>query len=201
MKKTVFVAISVLASATLLAEGRFSPFGLSFTHGERRGEAQFPSSDDGVYGWRLAIVNGAHRDMVGLATAVLANDDAYANGYVGGLQVASIFNTAGKGELGIWQVAGVYNSVDDTANGFQVCAFYNELKQGYFNGLQIALCNKASVDFCGMQIGLYNDCDVASGMQIGVYNQAKTLAGIQIGLLNCVTDSQLIVFPVLRIGW
>ena len=205
MKKVTFVIVSVLASATLFAEGRFSPIGMSIglylTPNNYEGVAQFPLCEDGVYGFRLALGCAANRNMVGLAPAVYANDDAAARGNVGGLQVAPAFNTAGKGELGVWQVSGFYNKVADSANGFQVCAFLNEVDQGYFYGLQTALGNKVGADFCGMQIGLYNACGAETGMQIGLWNDAKSLCGIQIGLLNFVTESPMICFPVLRIGW
>ena len=207
MKKAAFVIVSVLASATMFAEGRFSPIGMSIgfyptpVGTPEEGVAQFPLPEDGVYGFRLALGCVANRNMVGLAPAVYANDDAAARGYVGGLQVAPAFNTAGMGELGVWQLSGFYNKVVDSANGFQACAFWNEVERGYFYGLQTALGNKVSADFCGMQIGLYNAGEATMGMQIGLWNSAKSLCGMQIGLLSCVHDAPLICCPVLRFGW
>ena len=202
MKKVLLFVVAALSAASLSAYGRFSPVGISINYSNgSSADAQYPSSGDSVYGWRFTLLGGAHRNMVGLASAVFVNDDGAVGGYVGGLQACALFNTAGTGELGVWQLAGVYNKVLDSANGFQACAFYNEVSRGYFNGLQIALWNVAHTTLCGMQVGLYNDCDSTWGMQIGLVNRAKSLAGVQLGALNFVQSSNMAMFPIFRIGW
>jgi len=201
MKKALCVVAAILTSTALFAEGRFSPVGISIEHVKGGQTAQYPSADDSVYGWRLTFVSSAHHGMVGLATAVFANTDAAVSGSVGGLQVASLFNTAGSGELGVWQLSGFCNMVTDSANGFQACAFYNEVTRGYFVGMQTALANKASVEFYGVQTGLYNDGDSVTGMQIGLVNRTHSLGGAQLGLLNFVKESAMDMFPIIRIGW
>lgn len=206
MKKVLIFVVSVLSSTSLFAYGRFSPIGISINcsqgaNGRDSSDAQFPSSDDNVYGWRLAFICGAHRNMVGLASGIIANDDGSMDGYVGGLQACALFNTAGTGELGVWQLSGFYNKVENSANGFQACAFFNEVSRGYFNGLQIAMANVANATLCGMQLGLYNDCDSTWGMQIGLVNRSQSLAGVQLGVLNFVQSSKMAMFPIVRIGW
>lgn len=201
MKKSVVLVCLSLVNMMAFAAGRFSPLGISMEASTAaKQDSQYPDRHDYVYGWRLAFISGAHSRMIGLATAVFANNDASAGGYVGGLQAASLFNTAGDCELGIWQLSGFYNKVSGNCNGLQVCTVYNDVG-GYFGGLQTALYNKVKLDTAGMQIGLLNRGGTVIGMQIGVLNFAKSLQGVQLGLLNFVDDSMMTVFPVVRIGW
>lgn len=201
MKKSVVLVGLSLVNMMAVAAGRFSPLGISIEESTvAKQDSQYPDRHDYVYGWRLAFVSGAHSRMVGLATAVFANNDASEGGYVGGLQTAALFNTAGECELGVWQISGFYNKVSGNCNGLQVCTFYNDVG-GYFGGLQTALYNEVKQDAAGMQIGLLNRGGTAIGMQIGLLNFAKSLQGVQLGLLNFVDDSMMTVFPVVRIGW
>ena len=201
MKKSVVLVGLSLVNMMAFAAGRFSPLGISIEESAvTKQDTQYPDRHDYVYGWRFAFISGAHSRMVGLATAVFANNDLSAGGYVGGLQTAALFNTAGDCELGVWQISGFYNKASRNCNGFQACAFYNDVG-GYFCGLQTALCNRAKLDTAGMQIGLVNGGGTVMGMQIGLFNIAKTLQGVQLGLLNFVDNSVMTVFPVVRIGW
>lgn len=201
MKKSVVLVCLSLVNMMAFAAGRFSPLGISIEESTvAKQDSQYPDRHDYVYGWRLAFVSGAHSRMVGLATAVFANNDASAGGYVGGLQTAALFNTAGDCELGVWQISGFYNKVSGNCNGIQVCTFCNNVG-GYLSGLQTALYNEVKLDTAGMQIGLLNRGGTVIGMQIGLWNFAKSLQGVQLGLLNFVDDSMMKVFPVVRIGW
>lgn len=201
MKRAIVLVGLLSLNMMAFAVDRFSPLGIAMavsTVDER--DSQFPARNDYVYGWRFAFISGAHSRMVGLATGVFANEDALAGGYVGGLQTASLFNTAGDCELGVWQISGFYNKVAGDCNGFQVCAFRNVV-DGYFVGLQTALYNEAKSNTAGMQIGLWSRGGNVMGVQIGLLNFAKSLQGAQLGLLNFVDDSKMSVFPVARVGW
>ena len=203
MKKHVFLFVVFFLNFMAFAVGRFSPLGLSWVSSvgkTMRQDQQFPDREDYVYGFRLAFLSGAHSRMVGLATAVFANEDATANGYVGGFQTASLFNTAGDCELGVWQISGFYNMISMNCNGFQVCSSYNDV-DGYLNGLQVAIYNEVKSDCTGAQIGLFNRGGNALGLQIGVLNFAKSLQGLQVGVLNFVDESKMAMFPAIRIGW
>ena len=201
MKKSMVLASLLFVNLMSFAAGRFSPLGISLEESmEPVRDSQFPGRSDYVYGWRLTFVSSAHARMVGLATAVFANNDVSAHGYVGGLQVASLFNTAGEGELGVWQISGFYNMVSGNCNGIQVCSAFNEVN-GYLSGMQIAMGNRAKADCAGGQIGLLNKGGDVMGMQIGLLNFAKSLQGVQIGVLNFVDESMMSLFPVIRIGW
>lgn len=199
MGKNILTLLAIIMNMATFAAGRISPLGISWETDSQQ-DTQFPGKHDSVYGWRLAFFTGAHRRMIGFATAVFANDDALANGYVGGLQTAPLFNTAGDCELGVWQISGFYNKVSGNCNGIQISTFYNDVG-GYFVGLQTALYNEAKLDTAGMQIGLVNKGGTVMGMQVGLLNFAKSLKGVQLGLLNLVDSSMMIVFPVARIGW
>ena len=202
MKKSMLLFACLSVSLVTLADGRFSPFGISISTSSAAGQdSQFPGRQDYVYGWRFAVFSAAHKRMVGLATAVFANDDnSVYGGDVGGLQVASIFNTASNAELGLWQLAGFHNKVGSGCNGLHLCVFYN-LAYGYFNGLQLALRNEAKSDYAGAQVGLFNEGNTVMGTQIGLINTARSLKGMQIGLMNFVEESVMTAFPVIRIGW
>ena len=196
MKKSLVAAIVALSAAGAFAEGKFSPLGLSLNYANG---SQFPDRSDSVYGWRLAFV-GAHKGMYGLATAVFVNDDVSATGDAGGLQIASLYNTAYGAELGLWQLAAFHNRLSYNGNGFQLCAFHNS-SGGYFNGVQISIYNESTMDMAGMQVGLMNKARNLYGVQIGAINNADHLVGAQLGLINVVQDSQMVMFPIVRIGW
>ena len=201
MKKSLVMAMVVLSAAGAFAEGKFSPLGVSISQSAYASQDnQFPGRSDSVYGWRLALFSGAHRGMYGLATAVFVNADADANGDAGGLQIASLFNTAYGAEIGLWQLAAFHNSLSNSGNGFQLCAFHNS-SGGYFNGVQISIYNQSTQDMAGMQVGVVNRARSMYGVQIGVLNNAYSLVGAQLGLINIVQDSQMVMFPIVRIGW
>lgn len=201
MKKSVFVLMALALNLGAFAMGRFSPLGVSIVTSKSSGsDAQLPEKYDYVYGVRLSLLSGAHRRMVGLATAVCANYDDVADGTVGGLQIAGLFNTAGDGELGVGQISGFFNGVSRNCNGVQICSVYNKAA-GYFSGCQVALFNGAKSDCAGAQIGLFNRGGSVMGLQIGLLNFAESLQGMQLGVLNFVDSSMMSMFPVVRIGW
>lgn len=201
MKRMVFLLVLSFLAGMSFATDRISVFGISIDASQdREHDSQFPDRDDYVYGWRGALFSGAHRRMVGLSTAVFANNDDSAQGVVGGLQTAILFNTAASCEMGAWQISGFCNWVSDGGNGLQLSVTCNRVGV-YFNGLQIGLYNEVKHDFAGVQVGLVNQGGDVWGVQIGLDNFAKSLHGIQIGVLNLVKDSQMTVFPVIRLGW
>lgn len=182
MKKIVIMAVIIFVFQIGFSNGRFSPIGLSFSSEDG---AQYPARRNNVYGLRFGLVGG-NNSMIGTSIMVFANVDDVAYGSVGGLQIASFFNIAQSGELGVWQISGFHNSLEEEGNGLQVCGFYN-LTKGYFNGVQIALYNEVNREMAGIQIGLVN--------------KVESLIGIQIGLLNFVSSSMMDSFPIIRIGW
>lgn len=202
MKKLVLVLMALSMSQSVFATGRFSPLAVSIgTSKSSSGDVQLPGKDDYVYGWRLSLFSGAHSRMVGIATAVFANNDALVDdGIVGGLQIAGFFNTADDSEIGVGQLSGFYNGVSKGCNGVQLCAVCN-LAEGYFSGLQLAMYNEAKSDCAGFQIGLLNNGGTVMGMQIGLLNFAQSLQGLQLGLLNFVEQSMMSMFPIVRVGW
>lgn len=199
MKKLVLLLTLVAVNLMAMGGSRYSVIGISLYGADRaRNDLQFPDRNGCVYGWRLAFISGKNSRMIGLATAVFANDDAH--GYVGGLQVASLLNTADDCELGVWQISGLYNQIARNCNGVQVSSFCNKVG-GYFNGMQIGMCNEVKSDCAGFQVGLWNKAQSAWGAQIGLLNYATHLQGVQIGLLNFVESSQMTAFPIVRVGW
>ena len=201
MKKLV-VAFALI-SLNLMTWGyeQVSPLGFSIMESQNsENDSQFPKRDGYVYGWRSSLFSAAHHRMVGLATAVFANNDAAAQGYVGGVQTAILFNTAEDAELGLSQFSVFCNKVTTNSNGVQISAFYNEVG-GYFNGVQIGMFNEVKSECFGAQIGLLNNALSAKGVQLGLCNSTESLQGIQIGLFNLVKSSQLVFSPVVRVGW
>lgn len=154
--------------------------------------AQFPPEDWDIYGLRVNLFVGHHRDVAFVDIGLFGN---YADGNLLGLEGAGLFNSVGSSN-GAIQLAGIYNSVSRDFCGLQG-AFIANVVDGDMIGLEVAAINLAQ-DMSGIQIGLFNRAERASGLQIGVVNYAYQMEGLQIGLLNVIGDSNIPCLPILN---
>lgn len=154
--------------------------------------AQFPSEDWDIYGLRINLFVGHHRDVAFVDVGLLGNDVA---GNLLGVECAGLFNRVGSSN-GAVQLAGLFNYVERDFCGLQGSFMVNSV-DGDMVGLEVAAVNLAQ-DMTGIQIGLFNRAERASGLQIGVANYAYQMQGLQIGLFNVIADSNIPFLPILN---
>ena len=187
-------AVPLVLACVFLAGGAFArtvevaqpvPFGFSLF-----APVQFPSEDRDVYGFRLSLAYGHHRDVMGLDIGTLVS---VADGDVFGLEFSGLINMVGSSS-GTIQLAGIANSCYEDFCGCQVSGIANRVG-GTLQGGQIGCFNLAG-DMSGIQIGVYNKAANAAGLQIGVFNETASMQGIQIGLINMIRNSPLPFCPI-----
>lgn len=154
----------------------------------------FPSEHWDVGPIRINLISGRNRDVYGLDLGIVGN---MATEEFAGLQLAGIFNRIGHSD-GAVQFAGIFNHSCGDFTGLQV-AIAN-IVDGEMDGLQIGLCNRASV-LDGMQLGFVNIIDSGDGVQIGVINSARELDGLQIGVINVIRDSTMPFLPIINFAF
>lgn len=167
-----------------------SPFALSIIP-----PAQFPSEGYDIYGIRISLFVGAHRDVGFIDVGTLGS---IASGNLSGVQVSGIYNRIGESD-GAIEIAGFLNYCERDFAGLQVSTFANTVL-GDLQGLQIALANTAA-DFSGLQVGVINRVERGFGLQIGLVNYAYQLEGLQLGLFNIIKDSSIPFMPVLNFAF
>ncbi len=148
-----------------------------------------------VYGLRVNLIAGRHRNVAGFDIGGLGNITVED---FDGVQAAGLWNRIGRTD-GAVQVAGILNHCDRDFTGVQIAAIAN-VAEGTCEGVQVGLFNRAS-DLSGFQLGLYNVIDRGSGVQVGFVNAARTLDGLQIGVVNVIRQSTFPFCPVLNFAF
>lgn len=146
---------------------------------------QFPDEAWDVYGLRVNLFVGRHRDVAFVDLGLLGNN---VDGNLTGLEVAGLFNRIGSSD-GAIQVAGLFNYAEREFCGAQGSLLVNS-SDGDLVGLQLAAVNLGQ-DVSGLQIGLFNRAERVNGLQIGIANYAYQMQGVQIGLFNVIADSNV----------
>ncbi len=152
---------------------------------------QVPSEDWDIYGVRLNIFVGAHRDVAFIDVGVLGN---IVYGNLSGVQLAGIYNRIGNSD-GAIEGACIMNDVRHDFCGVQL-ALCNRVS-GDMEGLQAGLINLTQ-DGAGLQMGAFNRAERFSGLQIGIANYAYQLNGLQIGVFNVIEDSNIPFMPLIN---
>ena len=136
--------------------------------------------DIDVIGLRLTLPYGKCEGVTGFDLGIYGSAR-----YFEGLQ-ANILRNEAKDVMSGAQV-GVYNTAGCAASWGGV-------------GAQVGLFNEAR-SLNGFQIGIINIADKISGFQIGLINRAESAYGFQFGGVNIIRDSDLVVFPIVNIGF
>lgn len=157
--------------------------------------AQMPGEDWDVYGLRVNLFVGRHRDVAFVDVGLLGNN---VDGNLLGIECAGLFNRVGSSN-GAIQAAGLYNYVERDFCGVQ-CSFLANRVDGDMTGVELAAVNLAQ-DMTGVQVGIFNRAERASGIQIGLVNYAFQMQGVQIGLVNTIADSNIPCLPVVNIAF
>ena len=167
-----------------------TPFALSLLP-----SLEVPGQKWSVYGLRINLLAGRHRDVAGFDVGVLGNITVED---FDGVQAAGLWNSIGNSD-GAVQIAGIINRCDRDFTGLQITGFAS-IVEGTCEGAQIGLFNRTS-DLSGLQLGLYNNIDRGSGVQIGLINAARTLDGLQIGVVNVILASTFPFCPVINFAF
>ena len=154
--------------------------------------AQFPGEDWDVFGVRVNLFVGHHRDVAFIDIGGFGN---IADGNLSGVEVGGLYNRVGSSD-GAIQIAGIYNGVLGDFCGVQATFLVNDVG-GDMEGLQAGAVNLAE-DGAGIQLGLFNRAERFAGLQIGLANYAYQLQGLQIGLFNVIEDSNVPFMPILN---
>lgn len=111
---------------------------------------------------------------------------------------------------------GLYNLTENEMRGTQM----GLVNDGYYmDGVQVGALNISRV-LRGLQIGVANYANEMSGLQIGVVNVARSscfgiqvglinlneaddcdMGALQVGVANCLSRSEIAVFPILRLSF
>lgn len=158
--------------------GGISPFALALVP-----PAEMPAETYDIYGFRLSIFVGKHRDVGYVDVGTFGS---LVTGNLSGVQVSGLYNRIGESD-GAIEIGGLLNYCERDFTGVQVAGFLNTVL-GDMEGLQVSLVNTAA-DFSGLQIGAINRIERGSGLQIGVVNYAYQLEGLQLGLININSGS------------
>jgi len=178
-------SVNYAAQELPLAEG-FSPFAISFFP-----PAQFPPQSWDIYGFRLNVFVGHHRDVGFIDAGVLGN---VADGNLIGVEIAGLYNKVGSSD-GAIQAACIFNYVEHDFCGVQL-GLVNSVN-GDMQGLQAGAVNLTQ-DGAGIQMGVFNRAERFSGLQVGVANYAYQLQGVQIGAFNVIGDSNIPFLPLIN---
>ena len=152
---------------------------------------QFPPASWDVYGFRLNVFVGHHRDVGFIDVGVLGN---VADGNLIGVELAGLYNRVGSSD-GAIQAACIMNQVEHDFCGVQLGLVNNV--RGDMEGLQAGAINLTQ-DGTGIQMGVFNRAERFSGLQIGVANYAYQLQGVQIGVFNVIEDSNIPFLPIVN---
>ena len=188
------LATSGLTSVTCTAEPAHRqvpiPVGISIAE-----EAQFPSAETDIMGFRLCLLYGRHANVSGLDIGVFG---CVADGCLFGLQTSGILNSVGSAN-GALQIAGIANNCLEDFYGAQIAGIANKTDGSVYGG-QIGTFNIAK-EMGGTQIGVYNKADKAFGVQIGVINWATDMQGIQLGVLNVIKNGPCPYMTILNMNF
>ena len=170
------------------AEG-IAPIAISFFP-----PVQFPPASWDVYGVRLNVFVGHHRDVGFIDAGVLGN---VADGNLIGVEIAGLYNRVGSSD-GAIQAACIINVVERDFCGVQL-GLVNSV-DGDMQGLQAGAINLTQ-DGAGIQMGVFNRAERFSGLQVGLANYAYQLQGVQIGAFNIIADSNIPFMPLLNVAF
>lgn len=177
--------VNVAAQELPPAEG-IVPIAISFFP-----PAQFPPASWDVYGVRLNVFVGRHRDVGFVDAGVLGN---IVDGNMTGVEIGGFYNRVGSSD-GAIQAACIMNYVEHDFCGVQLGLV--NCVNGDMQGLQAGAINLTQ-DGAGIQMGVFNRAERFSGLQVGVANYAYQLQGVQIGAFNVVADSNIPFLPLLN---
>lgn len=153
--------------------------------------AQFPPATWDVYGVRLNVFVGHHRNVGFIDAGVLGN---VADGNLTGVEIAGFYNRVGSSD-GAIQAACIINYVEHDFCGVQLGLV--NVVNGDMQGLQAGAINLTQ-DGAGIQMGVFNRAERFSGLQVGVANYAYQLQGVQIGAFNVIGDSNIPFLPLIN---
>ena len=189
--KVLAVAVACLLSACCMADTVKRqmpvPVGISIVE-----EAQFPSAETDLMGFRLCLLYGRHANVSGLDIGVFG---CVADGCLFGLQTSGILNSVGSAN-GALQIAGIANNCLEDFYGVQLSGIANKSDGSVYGG-QLSTFNIAK-EIGGTQIGVYNKADKVIGVQIGVINWATDMQGVQLGVLNIIKNGACPYLPILN---
>lgn len=188
----------------------WSPMALSLVSA-----CEFPGSEKDVYGIRLNMLSGRHRDVAGIDVGGLYN--AVSNDMFGvqigglcnsvtydvkGVQFSGLVNIGGLNSLWGIQVTGLFNTAGDVSGtqmsgfgntclrtaGFQVSGSDNIA--GVVRGCQIAGGNNIALDMEGVQVAVdINSAYKLCGLQSSaIFNSCNILGGMQLSAINLSDD-------------
>ena len=159
---------------------------------------QAPDEDWSIYGLRLNIGYGEHREVFGVDTGVAGG----VTERLQGLQVNFLVNYD-QGDSQALQIAGLFNYNAGTFHGLAIAGLVNlaqDSKEAL--GIQIAFIANVATTASALQIGAVNvAAKNMEGVQIGVVNYARELSGVQIGVINISPDGPIEFMPVLNFAF
>lgn len=194
--KKWFMALALATSGfvSFTAESAYRqtpvPFGISIVE-----EAQFPSAEADITGFRLCLPYGRHANVSGLDIGVFG---CAVDGCLFGLQTSVIMNSVGSAN-GALQIGGIANNCLEDFYGVQLSGIANKADGSVYGG-QLSTFNIAK-EVGGTQIGVYNKADKVLGVQIGVINWATDMQGIQLGVLNVIKNSPCPYMTILNMNF
>ena len=166
--------------------GGYAPLAISIVP-----PVQLPPADFDIYGARLNVFVGQHRNVAFVDAGVLGN---IVDGNLTGAELAGFYNRIGSSD-GAIQVAGIMNYVKHDFCGVEL-ALVNRVG-GDMQGIQAGAVNLTE-DGAGIQLGLINSAERFSGLQVGVVNYAYQLEGLQIGAFNVIENSNIPFLPLIN---
>lgn len=153
--------------------------------------AQLPPLDWDVYGVRINVFVGHHRNVAFVDAGILGN---IVDGNMTGIELAGIYNRIGSSD-GAIQAACIMNYVKHDFCGVEL-GLANRVG-GDMQGLQAGAVNLTG-DGAGIQLGIINSAERFSGLQVGLVNYAYQLEGVQIGAFNVIEDSNIPFLPLIN---
>lgn len=187
----LLLSLSPVSHAVSVFGGGVTPF------------VQAPDTEKSIYGMRINLGWGVHKEVYGIDFGVAGNTTTHS---FAGLQAAGGFNwNHGKTLItGLQMAAGLnFNNGKSRIIGAQVAALGNINKgDAYIVGAQLsAIGNWGRNHIRGVQVGVYNRARTVKGIQVGIINVADNLKGIQIGLANYNKSGPIPFFPGINIGF
>lgn len=177
---------TVAGSPELSPCGGIAPLAISIVP-----PAQVPPQDWDIYGVRINVFVGRHRNVAFVDAGILGN---IVDGNMTGVELAGIYNRIGSSD-GAIQAACIMNYVKHDFCGVEL-GLANRVR-GDMQGLQAGVVNLTG-DGAGIQMGVINSAERFSGLQVGLVNYAYQLEGVQIGAFNVIEDSNIPFLPLIN---
>lgn len=177
---------AIVGSQELPPSGGIAPLAISIVP-----PAQIPPADFDIYGVRINVFVGRHRNVAFVDAGILGN---IVDGNMTGIELAGIYNRIGSSD-GAIQAACIMNYVKHDFCGVEL-GLANRVG-GDMQGLQAGAINLTG-DGAGIQLGIINSAERFSGLQVGLVNYAYQLEGVQIGAFNVIEDSNIPFLPLIN---